>query len=282
MGAKLAKFSHVFAGAPLQPIPIVPVDQNSTQISCPAKAAEILRKEAKDELGIDTRLLNFAFVGGTGVGKSSLINAISGRKSKDPNSAPVGINECTMEIKQYKDPRFAHIIYWDLPGGGTIAHPEDDYWKAKKLYAFDHLLIVGAARFRDFDITIAKTAIANKVPVFFVRSKLDIDIDNECENGDESDEEIEQSKDVLEQKIKLKAEVLQCMKSELEKQNIKNPSIYLVNKKSFDLINSKGQYVKQKNGIKYSLDESQLIEDVLTVANERRYGPHLWGVPVGS
>lgn len=255
MGAKFVKFFQVFTSAPSIPTPMPDVDidqkstplpmsngdidQKSTPISVPdvdskeklpqlavtisppaVKSAETLRKEAKDELGIDTNLLNFAFVGASGVGKSSLINAISGRNSMDPSNAPVGVTETTHEIKQYKDPRFAHITYWDLPGGGTVRHPADNYWEAKKLYAFDHLLIVGATRFLDFDIKIAKTAIANKEPVFFIRTKLDIDIQNQIDDSNSPPEEIEKVKKGM------KEQVLKSMKTQLEAENITNPPIY--------------------------------------------------------
>jgi hypothetical protein len=46
------------------------------------------------------------------------------------------------------------------------------------LYAFDHLIVVGSTRLNEIDLKIAAEARKNKVPVSFIRTKLDQDVHN--------------------------------------------------------------------------------------------------------
>ena len=64
-------------------------------------------------------------------------------------------------------------------GGGTCAHPADTYYEDKCLYAFDCLVIVTASRFTSLDMDIAKQASADKIKVFYVRNRVQIDVENE-------------------------------------------------------------------------------------------------------
>lgn len=85
----------------------------------------------------------------------------------------------------------------------------------KKLFAFDVLIVVGATRFTEFDIQLAKEAAANgvsslslssfshltflsypglhQVPVVFVRNKADVDIKNKAEREGKTTAQVKQA-----------------------------------------------------------------------------------------
>lgn len=220
------------------------------------KSADQLRDEAQKELGIDTKNINFAFVGGTGTGKSTMINALRNITNRnDPNAAPTGSTETTQKITPYQDPMLTHFVYWDLPGSGTIRHTAASYCEEKKLHAFDHLLIIGSTRFLQFDIDIAKYAHTLDIPFTFIRTKMDQEIENEIEGLDDYD--------LTQIKKKLRTEIQANMKDDLRQQGIKNPEIFLINKKWFN--------PKDKKGQMYALDEEDLVTRIITITIKRRY-----------
>uniref|UniRef100_A0AC34G7G9 IRG-type G domain-containing protein n=1 Tax=Panagrolaimus sp. ES5 TaxID=591445 RepID=A0AC34G7G9_9BILA len=92
---------------------------------------EIMRK-AKADLNLDTvNCYNFAFVGHTKTGKSSLINDMRGLEDSHPDAAAVGITETTHEIKPYTFPHhdFKNVLIYDIPGAGTLMHDANSYYQ---------------------------------------------------------------------------------------------------------------------------------------------------------
>lgn len=85
---------------------------------------------------------NFGITGQSGVGKSTLINAICGYDDDDPKAAKVNIVECTENVRRYPHPQLKHLVLYDLPGAGTASHPLHTYFCDKRLYVFDCLLLV--------------------------------------------------------------------------------------------------------------------------------------------
>ncbi len=63
-----------------------------------------------------------------------------------------------MKISGYAVAENKHIIFWDIPGGGTDRIPAKDYFKARYLYAFDVIILVSAARFTEYDFLTAQQA----------------------------------------------------------------------------------------------------------------------------
>jgi GTP-binding protein EngB required for normal cell division len=150
------------------------------------KAPEQLRKEAlRDMPDMDVGRFNVAMVGPSGMGKSSLVNALiavhaayesskSSKNCKSPKSSnnnddsdkPKSFNhartsageECTDGIKRYDLPG-TDISVWDLPGGGTARHPTDTFVTDKHVAAFDMQIIVMEGRFTDFHTMAVKAAL---------------------------------------------------------------------------------------------------------------------------
>uniref|UniRef100_A0AC34G3F1 IRG-type G domain-containing protein n=1 Tax=Panagrolaimus sp. ES5 TaxID=591445 RepID=A0AC34G3F1_9BILA len=87
--------------------------------------------EAAQQNGVDNvNYVNFAFVGHTKNGKSSLINAIRGLTKDDLDAAGVDVLECTQTIKWYTVPngKMPNVRFYDVPGSGAMSHKAADYF----------------------------------------------------------------------------------------------------------------------------------------------------------
>eukprot|EP00249_Psilotum_nudum_P023311 c28825_g1_i1 orf=217-1113(+) len=141
------------------------------------ESPEALIERARIELGINSvNDYNFAVVGASGVGKSSFVNGIRLLSDSDPDAAPVGETETTMEIKKFPHPLLKHVVLWDFPGAGTPGRPSNTYFSDMKLYAFDCILILSSDRFLKVDFDVAKSALAYKTRCAFVRTKADLGV----------------------------------------------------------------------------------------------------------
>lgn len=128
---------------------------------------------------IDKLPLNIAVTGETGSGKSSLVNALRGVGHEEEDAAPTGAEETTMERRSYKHPKFPSVAIWDLPGIGTVNFQPKDYLKKVKFAEYDFFIIVCATRFKKDDIDLALAIKAMKKNFYFVRTKVDSDLQNE-------------------------------------------------------------------------------------------------------
>lgn len=214
------------------------------------KTKEEMIKEARTKYGIDVvNCYNFAIVGQAGSGKSSLVNSFRGLRPGSPNAAKVGEVECTTNPTAYVHPEQPHIVFWDLPGGGTQNHPSETYFDDKCLYAFDCLMVVTNQRFTQIDLDIASLAKQWGVPVFFVRSKSDMDLESKFWNKGLSKEAAIQE---------LISEVGKNIRQQLQTVGMADRSIYIVSSRA--LVDP--QFTK--------IDEDKLIQDFCTMAVQRR------------
>lgn len=129
--------------------------------------------QMRAEYGYVQGLRHFAVVGLSGTGKSSLINAFRGLANHDPGAAAAGVNETTINTTRYPDPNHARCVWYDVPGAGTLAVSDWQYFKDRALYVFDALIVLFADRFTMTDIAILKTCRACNIPTLIVRSKSD-------------------------------------------------------------------------------------------------------------
>eukprot|EP00026_Physarum_polycephalum_P014515 Phypoly_transcript_15037.p1 GENE.Phypoly_transcript_15037~~Phypoly_transcript_15037.p1 ORF type:complete len:259 (+),score=27.71 Phypoly_transcript_15037:86-862(+) len=205
-------------------------------------------REARQNLGIDVvHHYNFAFVGASGSGKSSLVNALRQMNDSDPRAAAVGESETTQVATRYCHPSYAHIMLWDLPGAGTTMHPASTYFRDKALFAFDCLLIVTDDRFLQVDLDIAKEAVEWKVPVFFVRNKADAALQSKRRR----------CKDTDDIKFMLRTEVSKSILPQLERYGLHDRRIYIIS--SWAFIDSTIE----------TMDEQTLLVDIINTAAKR-------------
>jgi GTP-binding protein EngB required for normal cell division len=261
MGAVVSLLAPLLSGAfggfltSLANPPSAPAPMPPQEIS--GKSQEEMREEARKTLGIDSvNCYNFGFAGTSRTGKSSLINAMLGMRDNSPGAAVVDEVECTMVIKDYVHPEYPHIVLWDIPGGGTKTHSAANYFMDKKLYAFDMIVIIGAAGFTELDIAIAEAAQLYHVPVVFVRSKSDIDIDNRSRRDKKPKKIV---KDAVRQ------DIVTNIRSQLPKE-LRDREIFVVNSRVFA-----GDY-DGFDSEDYLLDEPKLMDYVKKIALKRRLG----------
>uniref|UniRef100_A0AC34QF89 IRG-type G domain-containing protein n=1 Tax=Panagrolaimus sp. JU765 TaxID=591449 RepID=A0AC34QF89_9BILA len=189
----------------------------------PGSSGEKLRAEARNKYQIDSVYdYNFGITGQSGVGKSSLINALCGYDDYDSRAAPINIVECTNVVKRYPHPQLKHLVLYDLPGGGTTSNPFHTYFCDKRLYVFDCLLLVMSQRILETDLAIAKLALEMGTPVVFIRNKAEeslktIKRDPKNHNMDE--------KSLIDLTISI---IKDNIRKELKVANIENPQIFVI------------------------------------------------------
>ncbi|XP_043935016.1 interferon-inducible GTPase 5-like [Protopterus annectens] len=120
--------------------------------------------------------VDIAVTGESGTGKSSLINALLAVLDTDQSAAPVDVKETTLRPVAYKHKKFPNVVFWDLPGIGTLNFPACDYLERLGILRFDFFLICGI-RFTENDAALAKVILIAGKKFFFVRMKVDTDIE---------------------------------------------------------------------------------------------------------
>ena len=96
----------------------------------------------------------------------------------DKEAAKVDVTECTQDLQRYEDPDNANIEYWDLPGIGTPNFPAKTYFEDVKLNEYDTFVIFIDTRLRENDLELARKITSLGKKYFFVRSKIDQDVQN--------------------------------------------------------------------------------------------------------
>ena len=133
--------------------------------------------------------LHIAVTGESGTGKSTFLNAFRGIDNTDERAAPTGVVETTMKPEPYPHPRHPNVTLWDLPGVGTTNCPADQYMKHVEFEKFDLYILVSAGHFREHDAKLAQEIKKMGKKFFFVRSKIDNNLEAAQKSQREYDEE---------------------------------------------------------------------------------------------
>ncbi|XP_074548515.1 interferon-inducible GTPase 5-like [Halichoeres trimaculatus] len=182
-----------------------------------ASAAAVLQQYLQEQENIP---LNIAVTGDTGSGKSTFVNTIRGVGDDAEGAAPTGVVETTKEVTHYPHPNFPKVIFWDVPGIGTMNFPAEKYLELVEFERFDFFIII-SDRFRENDVKLAKEIQKKKMKFYFVRSKIDNNVRDKRRSQREFSEER-----TLTQIRKT------CIQS-LQDQGFESPQVFLVS--SFDL-----------------------------------------------
>uniref|UniRef100_A0A8C3TDT3 IRG-type G domain-containing protein n=1 Tax=Chelydra serpentina TaxID=8475 RepID=A0A8C3TDT3_CHESE len=123
--------------------------------------------------------LDIAITGESGCGKSSFINAVRGLDDDDKDAAKVDVAKTTMEPTPYPHPKYPNVTMWDLPGIGTPSFRPDSYLQQVNLACCDFFIIIASERFKSTHADLAQEIQRMGKKFYFVRSKVDADLQNE-------------------------------------------------------------------------------------------------------
>uniref|UniRef100_A0A5F8H6V2 IRG-type G domain-containing protein n=1 Tax=Monodelphis domestica TaxID=13616 RepID=A0A5F8H6V2_MONDO len=178
------------------------------------EAVAIIKEKIED---MDKALLNIAITGESGTGKSTFINAFRGTSHEGDDAANTGVVETTTEIIPYEHPKFPNVKLWDLPGIGTPNFQPKLYLEQVNFNSYDFFFIVSSTRFRDNDANLAQEIRKMGKKFYFVRTKIDSDLDNERKAKPRSFKE----ENVLQQIQE------NCLQN-LRKVGIEDPQVFLI------------------------------------------------------
>ncbi|KAI6042793.1 interferon-inducible GTPase-domain-containing protein [Pisolithus marmoratus] len=158
----------------------------------PVVTPNLIEQEmAKRRVQYQEGFFHFAVTGTAGSGKSSLINAFRGLRNRETAAAATGVTETTLTLQRYPDPDTQQPVVWyDVPGAGTLDVPDWQYFNTQGLYIFDCIIVLFDNRFTATDIAILRNSARFNIPAYIVRSKADQQIRNTMrEMGYDSDDE---------------------------------------------------------------------------------------------
>ena len=213
---------------------------------------------------------HFAVAGISGSGKSSLVNAFRGLRSREAGAAAVGITETTLQMTRYPDANPENPFVWyDIPGAGTIKCRDWQYFNDQGLYVFDCIVVLFDNRFTMTDIAILVNARRFNIPTYIVRSKADqhignvmIDMGYDSEGDDEEDAG---GRDKLYKAARKQfiEHTKKSVKVNLEDANLPDQRVYIVSNTTLLSI------VLNKTP-KKTIDEVDLLNDLFNEAYRRR------------
>ena len=213
---------------------------------------------------------HFAIAGISGSGKSSLVNAFRGLRSRDEGSAAVGVTETTLQMTRYADANPENPYVWyDIPGAGTLKCRDWQYFNDQGLYVFDCIIVLFDNRFTMTDIAILVNARRFNIPTYIVRSKADqhirnvmMDMGYDSEGDDEEDVE-RRNKLYKAARKRFIEHTRKNVKANLEDANLPDQRVYIVSNNTMLTI------VLNKTP-KKTIDEVDLLNDLLNEAYTRR------------
>ncbi|KAG1746761.1 interferon-inducible GTPase-domain-containing protein [Suillus paluster] len=240
---------------------------------CRPSEEDIVRMKAK--YGYNPNFLHLAVVGSSGGGKSSFINAVRGLSNDDPTAARTGIVETTNAVTRYPDPRpNSRIIWYDVPGAGTLNVPEWQYFNDLGLYIFDCIIVLMDNRFLDSDLAILRACEQfSDVEGFIVRSKSDQHINNMAYNRmprgfDLSDPDMNNETRSQFQQMKSEGrrrfieETRQNVQINIKSNNLSPKKVHIVCK---DALLAVGSNLRSSKAI----DEAELLNDIRECVHRR-------------
>ncbi|XP_069057372.1 interferon-inducible GTPase 5-like [Pleurodeles waltl] len=188
---------------------------------------------------LESTTLDIAVVGESGAGKSTFVNAIRGVGDDDIGAAQTGVTETTTVPTAYLHPNLPTVRLWDLPGIGTSNFQADQYLDLVNFQRYDFFIIVASERFRENHARLARSIRATKKHFYFVRTKVDLDL-NACSRR--------RKRQFTEEKVlnEILADCTQC----LEKEGEHDPKVFLLS--SFEL--HKYDFQKLQNTLEQDLD----------------------------
>nr|XP_028598208.1 interferon-inducible GTPase 5-like [Podarcis muralis] len=122
--------------------------------------------------------LDIGVTGESGAGKSTFVNALRGVGDEEEGAAETGVTETTAQPTPYPYPGHPNVILWDLPGIGTPNFQAESYLEAVEFSRYDFFIILASERFKENHVRLAKAIVKEGKRFYFVRTKLDNDLES--------------------------------------------------------------------------------------------------------
>ncbi|XP_075047593.1 interferon-inducible GTPase 5-like [Mixophyes fleayi] len=120
--------------------------------------------------------LNIAVTGQSGSGKSTFINVMRGLEDEEEEAAKTGVVDTTNKPTLYPHPQQRNVRYWDLPGIGSARFVAMDYVQIVNFSQYDFFFIIASERFKECHIQLAQAIHSMGKKFYFVKSKIDSDL----------------------------------------------------------------------------------------------------------
>lgn len=124
--------------------------------------------------------LNVGIFGGSQVGKSTFVNMVRNMHPGDEGSAPVGEEGTSTEPTAFPHPFNSKVIFWDFPAHGTPFFSKENCMKVINAEDFDFYFVLFDRRLRSHDGWLTEILSKKKKPLFFVRTKFDKAVEEQC------------------------------------------------------------------------------------------------------
>lgn len=126
--------------------------------------------------------VSFAVTGRSATGKSTFINKIRNVTANDPGFAESGSGNTTITPKAYQYPLNERIVFFDLPGIGTMEFSKDGYVSKMRLKQYNYFLIFFDKVVSEDDHFLVCELLKLKKSFCLIRSKIDEDLRNAAED----------------------------------------------------------------------------------------------------
>ncbi|XP_060600896.1 T-cell-specific guanine nucleotide triphosphate-binding protein 2-like [Ruditapes philippinarum] len=196
---------------------------------------------SKDVESWKSTMVHIAVTGQSGTGKSSFINSIRGLKPGNKGAALVGANETTFTCNRYEHPANKSFVVWDLPGVGTPNFPKEKYLDMVRINRYDFFIIISKDRFTELDLWLAQKIREQKKSCFFVRSNIDVTIENNARDFSKTHNE----KDLLEK-------IRENISNEFQRKGISDQKIFLISNRAlnkYDFGNLNNELLSLSDGL---------------------------------
>lgn len=116
--------------------------------------------------------IKIAFIGKSGAGSSSLINALRGVTCKDEGAAEVGVVVTTLQPTKYPHPRNRIVEFWDLPGLDGRHGSVNSYSNMFQLDTYTMFVFVANEMITAIEIELLKKIKALGKQFLFVQTRI--------------------------------------------------------------------------------------------------------------
>ncbi|VDI21703.1 Hypothetical predicted protein [Mytilus galloprovincialis] len=143
----------------------------------------------------------FAVTGRSATGKSMFINKIRDVQPTDEKFAKSGSGNTTKEPTAYQNPQNKRIVFYDLPGVGTMEFKKETYIADMQLRKYDYFFIFFDKVVSEDDYFLVCKLVEMKKPFCLVRSKIDDDLRNAEDDGKRKEEVIPAIREQIKEQI---------------------------------------------------------------------------------